>query len=688
MLAIVFRRILKKHASVNDVPRCITCVFDFTAVQKYPGVRLSEPSRLGSPLPSQLNRLFVLDRHPDAERPDISLERFPLPTTCTTTVRRSLRWTVAVLFWRTAMPGTRTASSRRRAITVRMLPTDKLIPTADNTRRAITNTSVQSLAKSLARDGVLQPIVVRPHPSEDGKWEIRAGERRWRAAKVAGLAEIPAIVRPLDDQAAVTVTIAENLQRENLHPLEEAAAFQQALDKGHEPKALAAKLGKSVAFVLRRASLTTLTEAWRTEVLRPDSDAGRLSVAHLELISRLPAATQDVLAENSFHRVFARGFPTVEQLRRVIDDGLRTLVSMPWKLDDEGIDPKAGSCVNCPKRSGMQPALFDAEDAPANGKVSATDRCLDPCCFDRKMTAFVLGRESALRADHPDLKLVQVGYTHLSESMQQAVGDRATRLYDVRVVKASKPGAIPVMQVDGPKAGSLVYIDSGEAGGVTRNGHGKPSDTNGEHKPLTLAERRERLQKRRDAYFVRRVEKELREFTPAKAAVAAGRFISESRCCGPAIDALALVLSFGTSTRADRESGVDTWALYERQASAPLEACIAKTLEELVPVWTRRISGVDGHSATLKAADARRVCALLGMDAAAIDAEAITEIRVPKSWESESGAGKSPDGQARPGPLQDEANAQGLSRPPGSMSRNPRARKGGAPRARRTAKRR
>lgn len=297
------------------------------------------------------------------------------------------------------MPAAKSAKAPRRAVVVRLLPTDKLVPTADNTRRPITNTSVESLAKSLVRDGVLQPIVVRPHPSEDGKWEIRAGERRWRAAKLAGLAEIPAIIRPLDDQAAMTVTIAENLQRENLHPLEEAAAFRQALDKGLEPKALAAKLGKSAAFVHRRASLTTLSQSWRAEILRPDSEAGRFSVAHLELISRLPAETQELLAENGFHRVFARGFPTVEELRRVIDDGLRTLASMPWKLDDEGLDPKAGACLTCPKRSGMQPALFDAEDAPSNGKVSKSDRCLDPCCFDRKMTAFVLGREAVARGE-------------------------------------------------------------------------------------------------------------------------------------------------------------------------------------------------------------------------------------------------------------------------------------------------
>lgn len=569
---------------------------------------------------------------------------------------------------------------------VQMLPIDSLVPTPDNTRRPITNASVESLARSMARDGVLQPIVVRTHPTQEGKYEIRAGERRWRAAKLAKLESVPAVVRPLDDAAAQAVTIAENLQRENLHPLEEAAAFRQAIDRGQDAKSLAARLGKPVAFVLRRASLTALTEAWQTEIRRPESDAGRFSVAHLELISRLPAETQNLLAADGFTRVFGRGFPTVEELRRVIDDGLRTLVSMPWKLDDDGIDPKAGSCLNCPKRSGMQPALFDAEDAPRNGTVSSSDRCLDPSCFDRKTTAFVLQRETELRAKHPDLRLVQIGYDRLSDATREALGDRVTRLYNVRVVRASKPGAVPVMQVDGPKAGSLVFVDGGDE--VTPNGRARKSEgtSNGEHKPLTMPERRERLQTRRDAFLVRKVETHLREFDAAKARDAARRLLAEPATDGARFDPLALVLSFGTSTRADRESGTDSWTLYEQHAAASLEDRVAKALEELVPVWTRRVSGVDGHSANPKAADARRVCALLGIDASAIDAEAVQELPEPKAWASMSEP-EPPPSEDTSQPSEEQSTPRDPPRQTASLSRT-RRKKGGVPKTRRAAKRR
>ncbi len=137
-------------------------------------------------------------------------------------------------------------------------------------------------------------------------------------------------------------TIAENLQRQDLHPLEEAATIQQAFDRGYDAKAVAARLGKSVVHIARRASLTKLCKEWRDEVLKAETEASRLSVAHLELVARLPEETQRILAENNFHRVFARGFPTVEELRRVIDAGLQSLRAMPWALEDDTLDPKAG----------------------------------------------------------------------------------------------------------------------------------------------------------------------------------------------------------------------------------------------------------------------------------------------------------------------------------------------------------
>ena len=518
---------------------------------------------------------------------------------------------------------------------VRMLPVDRLTPTADNRRRPITQSSVESLAKSLAREGVLQPIVVRPQPDKEGWWEIRAGERRWRAAKLAGLTHIPAIVLSLDDASALSVTIAENLQRQELHPLEEAATIQQAFDRGYNAKAVAARLGKSVPYIAKRASLSRLSPVWREEVLKPDSEASRLSVAHLELVARLPEETQQLLAENNFCRVFARGFPTVDDLRRVIDGGLHTLKAMPWALEDEALDPKAGSCLNCPKRSGMHPALFDAEDAPQDGKVSRTDRCLDPGCFERKLTAFLERRETELRGEHPTLRLVQVGFSGLSPAVREKFGERVTQVYSPKFVKPTAKGATPAMQVDGPKLGSLVHIDFGDS--VSRNGTAspkRPTDETGKPVPLSMAERQARLQKRRDAFLVSKVGESLRALTPEVLTKTVATMGARTDPAAKRFDPLALVLAFGTSTRADREHDDGPWKRYEELLARSKELPVVTALHEVVQVWARRLGGSDTHHVTEQAADARRLSELLGFDVRAVESEAEQAIPTPKAWAS------------------------------------------------------
>lgn len=522
-----------------------------------------------------------------------------------------------------------------RRVVVRSIPVDRLVPTPDNRRRPISQASIESLAKSLAKEGVLQPIVVRPHPEKDGWFEIRAGERRWRAAKLAGLKELPAMVRTLDDESALAVTIAENLQRQNLHPLEEAATIQQGLVRGLNLKVIAARLGKSVPFIARRASLSRLSKVWRDEVLMPDSQCSRLSVAHLELIARLPEETQNLLAEHSFHRVFARGFPTVQELQRLIDAGLQTLRSMPWKLDDETLDPKAGSCLNCPKRSGKHPELFDTDDAPQDGKVSKTDRCLDPACFEGKQAAYLTRRESELRSEHPSLRLVQLSYNGLSPKVREAFGDKVTMVYAPKLVKPTSKGATPAMQLDGPKAGALVHIDFGDS--VSRNGtHGKarPVGKDGKPVPLSMAEKRARLQKRRDAFLVQKVSESLRALTPESLTKTVAALATRTDAAAKRFDPLALVLAFGTSCRADRDHDDGPWKRYEELLSRSKDLPLVTALHEVVQVWARRLGGPDTHHVTEQAADARKVCELLGIDAPAIETEAAQTIPTPKSWAS------------------------------------------------------
>jgi ParB/RepB/Spo0J family partition protein len=525
----------------------------------------------------------------------------------------------------------RSAPAKMQAV-----PIDHLVPTPDNRRKPISDASVRSLAHSIKNDGLLQPIVVRPHPTQTDRFEIRAGERRWRAAKLAGLKEVTVVVRKLDNEQALAVTIAENLLRKDLHPLEEAEAIQLAFDREYDLKAIASRLGKSVGYLARRASLTKLSKAWRAEILKPNSEACRLSAAHLELIARLPDSTQSALAEGDFWPVFGRGFPTVDELRRVIDGTLRSLGAMPWDPGDETLDPKAGSCTNCPKRSSQTPMLFPEDDSAKNGKVARDDRCLDPACFDRKHVGLVQRCESKHRAAHPNLRLVEIGAGTSSPAIQEAFGDRVERLYAPKLVKAGNPNGVPVMQVDGPKAGKLVFIDMGES--VSANGNGRsqrPRGADGTPVPLTMAERRARLQKRRDAFVVKHVHEFLRNFTLEKALEIVSPKTQRriNREAGATVfDPVALLTAFGSTKRADFVDGGDAWKEYDSLRESETNHEAAAALLAVVQVWIKRLNIQGGHTVTAQAADARRMCQLLGLDFAAIEAEAVRTIPQPKSW--------------------------------------------------------
>jgi len=518
---------------------------------------------------------------------------------------------------------------------IELIPLDKLIPTKDNRRQPITKESVQSLAQSIAQSGVLQPIIVRPHPSRKGFFEIRAGERRWQAAKMAKVAKIPAIIRSATDEQALAITLAENLDREDLHPLERAATIQLAFDRGHDLEVLAQQLGTPVKRLARWASLTRLTKAWQSQILQPESEVSQLSVAHLELIARLPSETQDAMAEDNFDRVFGHGFPTVKELGRIIDRDLHSLSAMPWRPDDAVLDPKAGACLSCPKRSGSQPLLFDdVSDDPAKKRAaSKNDRCLDAACFDRKLAAHLKGCEAVLRREHPDLKLVQLTVGGLREATHAAFADRLTRVGLGTIVKVGSRNAVPVMPVDGPTAGKLVFLDSGHASGTTNGKPKRPLGANGKPQPLTMAERQAKLQQRRDAYLVRAVETRLRDLKPADFTRIAQAFARRKDEVAKGFHGQALMLAFGVSIRHDsiRDEG-EAWKSYDQYAKQADSALHAKTLEATMSVWLRRLSGTDGSIAALQAADARRMCQILEIDAAAIAAEAVKAIPTPKSW--------------------------------------------------------
>ncbi len=174
-----------------------------------------------------------------------------------------------------------------------MLPLTSLAPNPQQPRRHFADQQLEELAASIKAQGVLQPILVRPLPgTAPQKYEIVAGERRWRASTMAGLAEVPVTVRELNDQEALVLALVENLQREDLNPLEEARGMQQLRDEfGLSQEDLAQRLGKSRSAIANTLRLLSLSEE-----ARQDLAEGRLSAGHARaLLAVSDAGAQDML---------------------------------------------------------------------------------------------------------------------------------------------------------------------------------------------------------------------------------------------------------------------------------------------------------------------------------------------------------------------------------------------------------
>jgi len=137
---------------------------------------------------------------------------------------------------------------------VRRAPIERVFSNPNQPRRYFDEDALQDLAASIREHGVLQPVLVRPRA--DGDFQIIAGERRWRASRIAGLTEIPVIVEQIDDDAALEIAIIENLQREDISPLEEADMFERMTSEhGYSLRKLATKLGKDKGYVENRLRL-------------------------------------------------------------------------------------------------------------------------------------------------------------------------------------------------------------------------------------------------------------------------------------------------------------------------------------------------------------------------------------------------------------------------------------------------
>lgn len=175
-------------------------------------------------------------------------------------------------------------------------------------RKEFSEEKIQELAQSIKENGLIQPIIVRQSPVIG--YEILAGERRYRASIVAGLSEVPVIVKNLSDQDMMVHSIIENLQREDLNPVDEAKAYQSLIDKGFTHADIAEKMGKSRPYITNLVRLLNLSPSILKEV-----ESGRLSQAHARLLINLSKNDQ----ENLLKRIQAEDL-SVRQVERLLQE--------------------------------------------------------------------------------------------------------------------------------------------------------------------------------------------------------------------------------------------------------------------------------------------------------------------------------------------------------------------------------
>ncbi len=168
----------------------------------------------------------------------------------------------------------------------RAVPIEFVHPGRFQPRKRFDQEGNQSLVDTVRDRGILQPLLVRKHPDSPTEYELIAGERRWRAAQIAGLHEVPVVIRDLTDREALEIALVENIQRQDLTPLEEAEGYKRLMEEfGHTQEVLAKSVGKSRSHVANMLRLLTLPDPLKDMV----SD-GRLTAGHARALLGVPDA--------------------------------------------------------------------------------------------------------------------------------------------------------------------------------------------------------------------------------------------------------------------------------------------------------------------------------------------------------------------------------------------------------------
>lgn len=362
---------------------------------------------------------------------------------------------------------------------------------------------VSELAQSIKEHGLLNPIIVTP--IDDDKFQLVAGERRLRACQLNGETAIGCTVIMADKLRQQQVNLVENLQRKDLSIWEEARHLEEL--KKLQPEArvedLALQIGRPATWVAHRLRLGKLHPDLR-ELFQEQN----WPISHVALLARMSHDCQGALTQE-IRRLQKQGWshnwyqgegksrkgvcPSLRVLREFVEDYQRALKTAPWDLDSALVDPKAGPCSTCPKRSSQEGLLFQEE-----GDDAGEDLCLDPVCWNGKKVAFVKLSIDKLKTDHKQ-KPVLIGDTYQTE---KGLPKAEVSSWQVHQVKKGTPGARPAIHVSGSEMGKVVWVGKRDA--ETQSSRRNINQDTGKAEPPSTKQRLATILHKRQAFAVRR----------------------------------------------------------------------------------------------------------------------------------------------------------------------------------------
>lgn len=339
------------------------------------------------------------------------------------------------------------------------LPLSSIKPSKNNPRKSFND--LNDLAQSIRQNGVQQPLLVRPHPTIEGTYDLVAGERRYRASMLAEKQTAPCIVKALSDEESADLQMVENIQRQDLSPLEAAEGYAKLLKRHGDIATVAAKVGKEVGEVTRVLQLNKLTQPAKDALAKGD-----MLLGHAYELCRLREDEQkqalDFLFEKSdrapqvqtragWKPVGRRAVPVVDLRVWIQHTLMLDLVHAPFDATDATLNPAMGACGSCAHRTGNAPILF--------ADIKSGDLCTVPTCFFGKRNEALERKAQALAKDHGSKSILKIAVGWVGNQKDTSMPPFDRQVYNGTGTALVQAGT----ECEYTKPAMVVYADRSEA---------------------------------------------------------------------------------------------------------------------------------------------------------------------------------------------------------------------------------